>query len=408
MKQLSPTDPVPVLRGDLVFSNRPTGTGAEVIQIRPIGFGQGTRLHGFELSLARMLDGRRSAQDVVNRATRLGLPLSVPALEGFLAFLEQHHLLARTAGEAASAVSPWSQRVEWDPDVRQRYQNAMRALRAGRPDDARRLLDRLLAAAPLHEEARQLRAWLADHPDGIADGLTFNEIYAKTERAWLDQRALQSRPAVAAGTAVQPIPLPGPVSEALEPAELRSVRPSFRPWAWLLALVALTLGALLIPIPMQVSVPAQLTPVTVTGIEAPVRLNISEVNVKEGQWVRPGDTLVTFANGTKLTSEVEGVVSDVTAAPGKPVLAGQQLMEIRDTRQLRVLAHLNGRQARDVRAGQQATIALGQHRAKTTLAAVSGREIVTTIDNTGQQMEPGNAVIDIDVGSRSLLQRMFH
>src|SRR5438128_2694748 len=115
MKQISPQSPVPTLRGDLVFSSRPTGAGAEVIHIRPIGYRDGTTLHGFELSLARMLDGRRSAQDVLTQANRIGLPLSLSALEGFIEHLEAHHLLARTAGEAAASVSPWSERVEWDP-----------------------------------------------------------------------------------------------------------------------------------------------------------------------------------------------------------------------------------------------------------------------------------------------------
>src|SRR5262245_38743714 len=109
MKHLSPVDPVPKLRGDVVFSRRPLGSGAEVIHIRPIGYGETMRLHGFELSLARLLDGRRTAQDVVKRANRIGLPLSLGSLEAFIRHLQSHRLLARSAGEAASPVSPWAE-----------------------------------------------------------------------------------------------------------------------------------------------------------------------------------------------------------------------------------------------------------------------------------------------------------
>lgn len=394
MKHLSPTDPVPSLRGDVVFSQRPTGSGAEVIQIRPIGFGEGTRLHGFELSIARMLDGRRSAQDVVNRATRLGLPLSVPALEGFINHLQAHHLLARSPGEAAAS-SPWSERFEWDPIVRQQYQAALKSLRAGEVDAARLKLDRLLSHAPLLEEARGLRTWLAQHPSGAAGAETFHDTFVKAENHWLRRGRL------APVTSFPPA--------ELDLQDLRAVRPSMLPYAILMVVIAVMLAGLLIPFPARVSAPAQLTPVTVTPAIAAVGGTIGEVHVDEGQWVSIGDPLVTLSEpeGAGLVAEADGVVRNITAAEDKPVLEGQQLMEIEDTRQLRLTAQLDPSQARHVRAGQQATIALGSHRATTKVSGLSGNQLVTSIDNTGRQMEPGNAVVDIDIGSRSLLQRMF-
>ena len=395
MKQLSPTDPVPALRGDVVFSQRPNGAGAEVIHIRPVGSTDSARLHGFELSLARLLDGRRTAQDVVQRASRLGLPLSVPALQGFISQLEQHHLLARTAGEAASPISPWSQRLEWDPLVREQYQAALKALRIGHTEEARNRLDRLLATAPLLEEARSLRDWLTRHPSGSLEGQSFREVFARAEREWL-----KSTPRV--------VPLPGPTAaEALDRSELRAVRPSATPYVVMFLVLGLALLGLFIPFPLRVSAPAELTPITVTPLVAPLGGTIQSVDVEEGQWVTAGTPLVTYSDGDVVSAPSEGLVSDVNVLAGRPVHEGQQLLELQDTRQLRLSAQLNPRQAEQVQQGQRATIALGNQRAETTINAVSGRQVVTTFDNAGNAMEPGDAVVDIDVGSRSIFQRIL-
>jgi biotin carboxyl carrier protein len=394
MKHLSPTDPVPVLRGDVVFSGRPTGAGAELVLVRPIGVGSGAQVHGFELSLARMLNGRRTAEEVVNRATRLGLPLSLPALEGFIRFLEQHHLLARSPMEAASAVSPWSERSEWEAGVRLQYQAALTALRGGRSDEARALLDRLLEKAPLLDEARTLRQWLVEHPEAKSDqGETFNETFERAERNWPSRRPPLSR--LKGGT-------------TFEEDELRAVRPSFAPMAVLIAIFAIALLALVVPLPRVVSVPAQLVPVTARSIDAPVGGTIGDVRVHEGQQVREGEPLLAYSDpaGTAVEADAEGTVSDLTAAPGHRVVEGQQLLSIEDTRELRLMAHLDPAQAALVRKGQTATIALGQRRVKASITALIGHEIVTTFDNSEGVMEPGNAVLDIDVGSRSFLQRM--
>ncbi len=397
MKHLSPTDPVPSLRGDVVLSQRPTGSGAEVVHIRPIGFGEGMRLHGFELSIARMLDGRRSAEDVVSRASRLGLPLSVPALEGFINHLRAHGLIARTAGEAASAISPWSQRLEWDPLVREQYQTALKALRAGRAEEAQGRLERLLATAPLLDEARALRNWLADHPTGSLDGQAFHEVFARAEREWMKYLRTD-----------EVVPLPS-AEKQLDRAELRAVRPSFLPYIVLFAVVAALAALMFIPYPAKVSAPTELRPVTVTPAVAPMSGTLGAVNVEEGQWVNVGDPLVTYSEpeGTAINAETEGLVSNLTAAAGKPVIEGQQLLELQDTRQLRATATLDPTQASQVRPGQKASIALGNHRAEATVTGVSGREVVTTIDNTGNKMEPGNAVLDIEVGKQTLFDYLF-
>ena len=386
MKHLSPTDPVPALRGDVVFSRRPTGSGAEVIYIRPIGYGESTRLHGFELSLARLLDGRRTAQDVVRRAARIGLPLTLPSLEGFIRYLQSHELLSRTMGEAASAISPWSERSEWDELVRQHYRSALEAIRAGRADDARLRLDRLLSLAPQVSEARSLREWLADHPAGIEDGEAFEETFAKVQAGWVSEPD-------------QLVPL------ARE--ELRAVRRSWVPAAVLLAVILAALALLLVPLPRVVSAPGELQPITVTPLDAPADVTVREVQVEEGDRVLPGDPLLSFNEGSGLTAPVAGTVTDVRVLPGLYVAAGAPLLELGDTRRLTLTANLDPVQAAEVQPGQTVTVALGTRRVKTRVEALSGDTVTTTVDNAAGLMEPGAVLVDIDVGAWSVLQRML-
>ncbi|MBL8957325.1 MAG: HlyD family efflux transporter periplasmic adaptor subunit [Myxococcaceae bacterium] len=388
MNRLSPNDLVPKLRGDVVFSRRPTGTGAEVIHIRPIGHGESTRLHGFELSLARLLDGRRTAEDVVGRANRIGLPLSLSALDAFIRHLQGHGLLARSAGEASSPVSPWSLRDEWDEGVRMQFQAALKALRRGDVQHTRDLLDRLLATAPALEEARALRAWLDQNPDGVG-AEPFVRTWSRAESEWLK------------------VPAPPRASPPLERAELRSVRRSWVPMVVLGLVLAAGLAALLLPLPEVVSAPGRLDPIAVTRVEVPRDAVVQRVHVAEGQWVRAGEPLVTFEGGEGITAPTEGRVADVFVREGGHSRQGQQLLRLEDTRQLRLTATLDPVQAAEVREGQTATIALGAYRAKTTVNAVSSETVVTTLDNSAGRMEPGDAIVDIDVGSESLLKRVL-
>jgi len=389
MNHLSPADPVPKLRGDVVFSRRPTGSGAEVIHIRPIGHGESMRMHGFELSLARMLDGRRTAQDVVGRANRIGLPLSLESLEGFIRHLQSHRLLARSAGEAASPVSPWSSRDAWDEDVRLQFQAALKALRQGDVHRSRLLLDRLLATAPMLDEARALRSWLDDHPGGLMEGEPFTQTYSRAELEWLTR------------------PRPAGPAPKLQRDELRAVRRSWWPMLVLLAVLAMGIGVMLLPLPEVVSAPGRLEPVAVTQVEAAEDRAIAALHVTEGQWVNAGDLLLSWEGGGGVTAPTEGKVADIRAKPGAQAMQGQQLLELEDTRQLRLTANLDPVQAAEVREGQTATIALGRYRAKAYVNAISGETVVTTLDNSGGRMEPGDAIVDIDVGSSSLIQRML-
>src|SRR5581483_2335811 len=155
MRPLSPDDVVPRLRSDVVIADAPAGMGGELVDIKPNG-GEVMHLHAFELSLARMLDGRRRAQEVVDRAVQLGLPLGLPSLDGFIRELEDHSLVAR----GPNGASPWQERAAWSPTERVLFQAALRSARQGRVIEARRALDQLLASAPRNAEARMLRASL--------------------------------------------------------------------------------------------------------------------------------------------------------------------------------------------------------------------------------------------------------
>jgi biotin carboxyl carrier protein len=344
-----------------------------------------------------MLDGHRTAQDVVDRAGRIGLPLDLHSLEDFIDFLGSHGLIARTEGEAASSLSPWAERIEWDPMVRMQFQSTLKAMRAGKLDEARVLLDRLLASAPLLDEARALRGSLVQYPASDDDPETFNDSFQRAQRGWL------ARPARVARLSAVPARADG-----LDENELAAVRPSFAPMAALIAIIAAAAVALLIPFPARVSAPAELSPVSANSVTATTSGVVGDVRVHEGQSVGAREPLVTFVQpaGETLSAPSSGTVSDLTAVSGQRVVEGQRLMEIDDTRQLRMTARLDPQQARDVRPGQTATIALGRRNAKATISAVRGHEAEATLDNAGQALEPGHAVVDIDIGSRSLLQRL--
>lgn len=392
MKHLSPTDSVPSLRSDLVLSERPTGSGAEVIHLRPVGSRESAELHGFELSLARMLDGRRTVREVLTRAGQLGLPLTLAALEGFIGHLEGQGLLARDGRQVRGPVSPWNQRTPWDPTIRAQYQAALKALRSGHVDDAKVLLDQLLASAPTLEEARELKGWLVEHPSGVvAGGQTFRQVYSRTERDWLGSVT----------------PLDPHVK--LEREDLRAVRRSAGPMVAVAAVLLIGAAALLVPIPAQVHAPAQLTPITVTEVAALHDGTLAESRVQDGQWVHEGDVLFTFEDelAEPVTAPHDGKVTGLYARQGAVVSAGQELVELQDPRTLKVTARVDSREALVVKPGQKATIALGHQSEVTTVAEVNGRDVsVTQIDNTAGRLEPGRAVLDIDIGPRSLLQRI--
>ena len=83
-EQLSLSDVVPVLRADLKIGEPMPGRGESEIRVEHPVTAKVLMLKGFEVSLARMLNGRRTAEEVLSSASQIGLPLSLDSFNGFL------------------------------------------------------------------------------------------------------------------------------------------------------------------------------------------------------------------------------------------------------------------------------------------------------------------------------------
>ncbi len=147
-----PSDRVPALRPDLVIAKLvPSGEVLEVFDPRRE---RGFSLLDFEITLARLLDGKRTAADLLERATALGIPVSLQTLRAFLQQLIAYQFIDSRVREGTTT---WPVRSAWSPEVRELYQRALRAFRAGNNHDARAELDELKRLDPSNLEAGALR-----------------------------------------------------------------------------------------------------------------------------------------------------------------------------------------------------------------------------------------------------------
>lgn len=150
---------VPRLRTELVVSR---GAAPGLFELYRPGVGPRLVLYDFELSVARMLDGRRSTADLVENAERLGIPVDPPGLARFLDLLERHGFLAEPGTEPGpGALGGRPPRRPWDAETRERFRDGVRLVRQGRPDDAVPSFQAVLARDPENPEAKEMLALVA-------------------------------------------------------------------------------------------------------------------------------------------------------------------------------------------------------------------------------------------------------
>lgn len=147
----NPEDLVPKLRGDLVISK--SATSKATLEVKDPVSGRSFTLYDFEVSIARMLDGKRSAAEVLAAANRLGIPVTLPTLKTFLQQLKAYQFIDLTA---VGGESTWPPRRQWPAEVRELYQGALRLMRSGKYDEARGYVEAMKAADPTNEEAGAL------------------------------------------------------------------------------------------------------------------------------------------------------------------------------------------------------------------------------------------------------------
>src|SRR4051794_21417444 len=73
-------------------------------------------LYDFELSMARMLDGKRTSQQVIESSTKLAIPVTLDSLEKFLRQLRAYGFVEEGIDVVVEgAPKAWEPREEWDP-----------------------------------------------------------------------------------------------------------------------------------------------------------------------------------------------------------------------------------------------------------------------------------------------------
>lgn len=154
-RALAAGDVVPNLRADLIVAR---GAAPGQLELRdPAGDGA-LVLYDFELQVARMLDGRRRVAELIENAELLGIPVDPEGLSRFLRSLEQQRFLAPPGSAAGRGPGVRPPRRRWDAGTRDRFRAGMRLVRAGRPDEAAPIFQRLLAADPENAEAAEVLA----------------------------------------------------------------------------------------------------------------------------------------------------------------------------------------------------------------------------------------------------------
>jgi hypothetical protein len=132
---------------------------ADVFDVEDPKTGKRFQLYDFEVSLARMLNGRRQALEIVEEGSRLGIPITLETLHTFLRQLERYGFLVPDDGrEAPVTEGPWDKRDSWDPALRELYQGGLRLLRVGRPAEAKSYFEAMLETDPQNPQALEMCA----------------------------------------------------------------------------------------------------------------------------------------------------------------------------------------------------------------------------------------------------------
>lgn len=275
------SDVVPRLRPDLRIEPRPNEAG--LFDVAPADGAQAFTLYDFEVSIARMLDGKRSASQLIEAAGRIGIPVTLESLRKFVRQLRAYKFIL----EAEVPLAPsegWAPRVEWRPEVRELFQSALRTFRNDRPTEARGYVEALLQIEPDLPEAVDLLGRIEERIlSGEASPLpAFDLLHGEGE------------PGEALGEGEEglgdPARAPERVSDYADEEE-PSPAPPRRRWPLIaLGLIAVAAaGALAVPVPARVVASVELSPAgTPSPLVSPRSGKIAEALAKPGAWVKAG------------------------------------------------------------------------------------------------------------------------
>ena len=151
----NPDEPVPTFRADLKLTSHAGG----LYDVTDTARGKTFSFYDFELSIARMLNGRRSYKEVVVAANRLGIPVNLESLGQFVRQVERYGFVAPkgTKLEVAPEDSIWGKREKWDEGVRTLFQSGLRLTRHARYREAAPYFEAILQNDPENPEPLEVR-----------------------------------------------------------------------------------------------------------------------------------------------------------------------------------------------------------------------------------------------------------
>ncbi len=304
-RMLDPVAPVPRMRADLKISaDLSAGTGG--VTVEDPRAGRSHSLKDFELSLARMLNGKRSGHEVLEAAQRIGLPVTLESLARFvdrmrgLGLLDEPHAPPSIA-PAGIPNTTWPGRENWPEGTRALFQDALKAFRSDELDECFRLLEQLLQHAPGMPEAAALLVQVQQKQAQLGSGtapVPFAREWSAAEQGWF---RTGERPAMA--------------DPALEP-DAAPQRRSKLPLVVLGLLLMLGAAALLVPFPHTVQGPATLKARASQSVTLPLAGTLAAVEVRDGQQVPKGAVLARY-DGAATKAAVEAAKAKVADVEGR-------------------------------------------------------------------------------------------
>lgn len=315
MPHLNRKDVLPALRADLVVSRPLRGAGAEVIHVAPEGELSPRAMWGFEFSIARMLDGRRTADEVMSSAARIGLPLDLQSLDGLLHQLEARGFLADAQHPGVGDLDRHHRhRPEWSPEVRELYREALRRARTGDLGGAIETADEVVVRAPENSDALALRTWALEQARAEKPGVPFGEVLHRAEANWRSQTIPQK-------------------PEAILPSA--GWRIPVLAWVGLLALLIVGVLVVTAPLPRVVLASATFAPVSSEPLLSTRTGMVDDVFVKEGDVVTRGEELLVWNTEAdedalfEAREVLEQVREPIRAAVGQTPVGRPLLAELR-------------------------------------------------------------------------------
>ncbi len=327
---LAPEDVVPAFRADLKLADPVQGAGEKLVTVADPVSGKSMAFRGFELSIARMLNGQRTAGEVVDAASAIGLPISIEGLSGFVKKLRSLGFLSHPLDAAVEAPTTWGERREWSEEIRARYQTALKEARSNELMSAKEHLTALAKDAPDNADVKGLMQWVDERLKAPAAGKklpTFTDVFAVVERTWFEEGERQSQenqkaqdaanqrlaslsdvPAVSDPSAEQP------VSEALEvPQKKGGGIGKVLLVLFVLMLAGAGAAAALYPLPYSVKGTYELQAKNSLSVEVAREGVVAAVAVKDGDWVEAGAQIFTYdsESAKKRLAEAEKKVAEL-------------------------------------------------------------------------------------------------